>query len=238
MKLDFFSSISYEFKTPLSVISTLQDSVLPPPDGDAGSDPAIFRRNIERLDFLVDQLLDFRNIESRNISVSIRKYDLVPFLRNIYETFVPLYNRKQIAHGFHAGVESLPMLFDAAKMEMLVGNLLDNSFKSVQPGGESSLKLTFDGRQAVVELFNSGPCLTEEQKKAIFQPYNSAGLPNGGIGLALVKSIARLFDIRLSVESLPQRGNLFRMEMAVGQDDGAEPERARRRDGHRREDRR
>ena len=65
----------------------------------------------------------------------------------------------------------------------------------------------------------------EEQKKAIFQPYNSAGLPNGGIGLALVKSIARLFDIRLSVESLPQRGNLFRMEMAVGQDDGAEPER-------------
>lgn len=225
MKLDFFSSISYEFKTPLSVISTLQDSVLPPPDGDAGSDPAIFRRNIERLDFLVDQLLDFRNIESRNISVSIRKYDLVPFLRNIYETFVPLYNRKQIAHGFHAGVESLPMLFDAAKMEMLVGNLLDNSFKSVQPGGESSLKLTFDGRQAVVELFNSGPCLTEEQKKAIFQPYNSAGLPNGGIGLALVKSIARLFDIRLSVESLPQRGNLFRMEMAVGQDDGAEPER-------------
>lgn len=225
MKLDFFSSISYEFKTPLSVISTLQDSVLPPPDGDAGSDPAIFRRNIERLDFLVDQLLDFRNIESRNISVSIRKYDLVPFLRNIYETFVPLYNRKQITHGFHAGVESLPMLFDAAKMEMLVGNLLDNSFKSVQPGGESSLKLTFDGRLAVIELFNSGPCLTEEQKKAIFQPYNSAGLPNGGIGLALVKSIARLFDIRLSVESLPQRGNLFRMEMAVGQDDGAEPER-------------
>ena len=94
MKLDLFSCISYEFKTPLSVISTLQDSVLPPSDGDAGSDPAIFRRNIERLDFLVNQLLDFRNIESRNISVSIRKYDLVPFLSNIYETFVPLYNRK------------------------------------------------------------------------------------------------------------------------------------------------
>lgn len=60
-----------------------------------------------------------------------------------------------------------------------MGNLLDNSFKSVQPGGESSLKLTFDGRLAVIELFNSGPLLTEEQKKAIFQPYNSAGLPNG-----------------------------------------------------------
>ncbi len=225
MKLDLFSCISYEFKTPLSVISTLQDSVLPPSDGDAGSDPAIFRRNIERLDFLVNQLLDFRNIESRNISVSIRKYDLVPFLSNIYETFVPLYNRKQITHSFHSDVESLPMLFDAAKMEMLLGNLLGNSFKSVQPGGESTLKLSFDGRQAVIELFNSGSCLTEEQRQAIFQPYNSAGLPNSGIGLALVKSVARLFDIRLSVEPVPQRGNVFRVEMAVGQDDGAEPER-------------
>lgn len=68
----------------------------------------------------------FPQHESRNISVSIRKYDMVPFLRNIYETFVPLYNRKQITHGFHAEVE-LPMPFDAAKMEMLVGNLLDNS---------------------------------------------------------------------------------------------------------------
>lgn len=182
MKLDLFSCISYEFKTPLSVISTLQDSVLPPSDGDAGSDPAIFRRNIERLDFLVNQLLDFRNIESRNVSVSIRKYDLVPFLSNIYETFVPLYNRKQITHSFHSDVESLPMLFDAAKMEMLLGNLLGNSFKSVQPGGESSLKLSFDGRQAVIELFNSGSCLTEEQRQAISNPTTRRDCPTAASG--------------------------------------------------------
>ena len=166
MKLDLFSCISYEFKTPLSVISTLQDSVLPPSDGDAGSDPAIFRRNIE----------------SRNVSVSIRKYDLVPFLSNIYETFVPLYNRKQITHSFHSDVESLPMLFDAAKMEMLLGNLLGNSFKSVQPGGESSLKLSFDGRQAVIELFNSGSCLTEEQRQAISNPTTRRDCPTAASG--------------------------------------------------------
>lgn len=238
MKLDLFSCISYEFKTPLSVISTLQDSVLPPSDGDAGSDPAIFRRNIERLDFLVNQLLDFRNIESRNISVSIRKYDLVPFLSNIYETFVPLYNRKQITHSFHSDVESLPMLFDAAKMEMLLGNLLGNSFKSVQPGGESSLKLSFDGRQAVIELFNSGSCLTEEQRQAIFQPYNSAGLPNSGIGLALVK------ECRPVVRHSPVGGAGAAARQCLSGGDGRRAGRrgrartARRRDGHCRADRR
>lgn len=224
MKLDLFSCISYEFKTPLAVISTLQESVLPPADDDPGSDSAIFRRNIERLDFLVDQLLDFRNIESRNISVEIRKYDLVPFLKGIYGRFVPLYDRKQLAHGFRSGVETLPVRFDAAKMEMLLGNLLSNTFGALQPGGECELSLSFDGRQAVIELFNGGPCLTEEQRRAVFRPYDSSGLPNGGIGLALAKSIARLFDLRLSVESVPDRGNIFRVVMEVGQDDGTRTE--------------
>lgn len=220
MKLDFFSYITYEFKTPLSVISTLQDSVLPPSNGDSGSDPEIFRRNIERLGFLVDQLLDFRNIESRNIALTIRKYDFVPFLGKIYQAFVPLYERKQIAHEFQTDVQSLPMPFDAAKMEMMLGNLLSYTFKSVQPGGECRLRLSTGNERAILELFNSGPCLNEEQREAVFRSYDSGGLPGSGIGLTLVKSIAQLFDMRLSVEAVPQRGNTYRIVIPIGQDDG------------------
>lgn len=221
LKLDFFSFITYEFKTPLSVLSTLQDSVLPPPGGDPGSDPEIFRRNIERLGFLVDQLQDFRNIESRNIALSIRKYDFVPFLDGIYRSFVPLYDRKQIVHGFRSEVGSLPMLFDAAKMEMMLGNLLGYTFKSVPTGGECRLRLAVDGVRAVVELFNSGPCMSEEQRQTVFRSYDTGGLPESGIALALVKSIAQLFDMRLSVEVVPQQGNLFRIETPLVPDDGA-----------------
>lgn len=225
LKLDFFSYITYEFKTPLSIISTLQDSVLPPSSGsDPGSDSEIIRRNIERLGFLVDQLMDFRNIESRNIALAIRKYDFVPFLNRIYQSFAPLYDRKQISHIFESEVRDLPILFDAAKMEMMLGNLFGYTFKSVQAGGDISLRLREEGQMAVIELFNSGPCMTDEQRQAVFRSYDRGGLPDRGIGLALVQSIAHLFNIGLSVEAVADRGNVFRVEIPITRDDGAATE--------------
>ena len=63
--------------------------------------------------------------------------------------------------------------------------------------------------------------MSEEQCQAAFRSYDAGGLPESGIGLALVKSIAQLFDMRLSVEAVPQQGNLFRIEIPLVPDDGA-----------------
>ncbi len=93
MKLDFFTFISHEFKTPLAIISTLQDEVLPP-TFNSDDDAAIFKRNIKRLEYLINQLMEFRNMESEHTSIDLKKYDIVPFLKGIYDAFAPLYKQK------------------------------------------------------------------------------------------------------------------------------------------------
>lgn len=74
-----------------------------------------------------------------------------------------------------------------------------------------------------VDIFNSGECLTEEQKTAIFQPYNRTNIySNSGIGLAIVNSIAKLLNIRVSVIAIENEGNIFRTEIPIIQNDNIE----------------
>lgn len=222
LKLDFFTYISHEFKTPLAVISTLQNEVLPIND-EPDSDTNIFKRNVKRLEYLITQLMDFRNMESQHASVKIKKYDLIPFIESIYEAFAPLYKHKEIEHQFITELYNLPMMFDADKVEMLIGNLLSNTFKHTQQGGKCYIKIYRDDKYAIVEIFNSGACLTEEQKTVIFQPYyktnTSDTYPNSGIGLAIVNSIAKLLDIDLSVLAVENKGNIFRVGIPIVEDD-------------------
>ena len=222
LKLDFFTYISHEFKTPLAIISTLQEEILPL-NKDQDSDAEIFKRNVKRLEFLINQLMDFRNIESQYARADIKKHDLIPFIKGIYEAFVPLYKNKEITSQFITEIDELPILFDSEKIEMLVGNLLSNTFKHTSPGGKCYVKIFKQGDHVVVDVFNSGACLTDEQKMAIFQPYyrtNTSSLySNSGIGLAIVNSLAKLLNIKLSVVCIENEGNVFRAEMPIIQDD-------------------
>lgn len=225
LKLDFFTSLSHEFQRPLAIISTLQNDLLPD-DSEQDSETNIFKRNVKRLQYLIDQLMDFRNIESQHAKVKMDKYDIVCFLNDIYEAFTPLFRHKEISHEFISDTTSLPILFDSDKLEILIGNLLSNAFKHTRQGGKCYLKIAHKEEVVTVDVFNSGPCLTEEQKTAIFQPYNSIQIAdmrsNGGIGLSIANSIVKLLNIHLSVISVENEGNIFRIEMPLHKDDNLE----------------
>ncbi|WP_418698189.1 hybrid sensor histidine kinase/response regulator transcription factor [Bacteroides sp.] len=225
MKLDFFTSISHEFQRPLDIISTLQNDLLPA-DAEPDSESNIFKRNVKRLQYLIDQLMDFRNIESQHTPVRIGKYDLVSFLNDIYETFTPLFRQKGVAHEFITDTDSLSVLFDSDKFEMLIGNLLSNAFEHTYSGGKCYLKITHRDEVIIIDVFNSGECLTEEQKTAIFQPYGNIQsenvYSNGGIGMSIVDSIVKLLNINLSVVTVENEGNIFRIEMPLCEDDNIE----------------
>lgn len=222
MKLDFFTFISHEFKTPLSIISTLQNEIIPD-SNETDSDVSIFKRSVKRLEFLINQLMDFRNMDSGHTSVKREQYDAISFIRETFEAFIPLYKQKEIAYRFESEIETLPMLFDSDKLEMLFGNLLSNTVKHTREGGNCHLKIRREGDELVVDIFNSGTCLSEEQKVAIFQPYyrtdSSGEYPNSGIGLALVNSIVQLLDINLTVLPIKNEGNLFRLRMPISRND-------------------
>lgn len=225
MKLDFFTFISHEFKTPLAIISTLQNEIIPS-NPEVDSDTNIFKRSVKRLEFLINQLMDFRNMESEHTSVKIENYDIISFIKGIYEAFVPLYKHKEIAYHLESELDALPMMFDADKLEMLVGNLLSNTVKHTHQGGNCYLKIRREGDELVIDIFNSGPCLSDEQKALIFQPYyrtdTSVTNPNSGIGLAIVNSIVQLLNIGLKVLAVENEGNIFRLNIPINQDDKME----------------
>jgi len=225
LKLDFFTYISHEFKTPLAIISTLQEEIISN-SSELDSDINIFKRNVKRLEYLINQLMDFRNMESQHASVEYGKYDIIPFIEGIYESFTLLYKQKRIEHQFITEISSLPMMFDADKMEKLIGNLLSNTFKHTQQGGKCYLKIVREEDKLVIDIYNSGVCFTNEQKVVIFQPYyrtnTSSTYPNSGMGLAIVNSIAKLLNIELDVIAVENEGNIFRIRIPVIQDDSIE----------------
>ncbi len=167
--------------------------------------------------------MEFRNIESQFVPVEISKYDVIRLLELSYEAFIPLFEHKNISYRLIKEVDDLEILIDAEKMEILFGNLLSNSFKQTREGGECYVKIHRDERYVVVDVFHSGPCLNDVQKTEIFQPYTSIDTvndsPDGGIGLAIVNSIAKLMDIKMSVITYEGEGNIFRAEIPVITDD-------------------
>lgn len=230
MKLDFFTYISHEFKTPLNIISTVQDEIFTPSnDEEQNFNQTIFKRSVNRLEYLINQLMNYRAMESQHLPIENRKYDLILFLRNIYDMFIPLYKRKGISFHFDSEKESLLCIFDADKMEMLIGNLLSNSFKHTQIKGDTYLKvyMSSSAEQIVtIDVFNSGPCLTEEEKKAIFHPFSrlktSNRHSNSGIGLAIVNSITKMLNIQLNVITVENKGNIFRIKLNLMEDNNSE----------------
>src|SRR5690606_1027143 len=116
-------------------------------------------------------------------------------------------------------IDSLPLVFDADKLEMLIGNLLSNGVKHTEYGGRCSLRLYKLKDNVIIEIFNTAPCFSDEQKIAIFQPYNKTNISgpysNSGIGLAIVNSIAKLLEINLSVTAVSNEGNIFRVVIPI-----------------------
>ncbi|MBN9300176.1 sensor histidine kinase, partial [Dysgonomonas mossii] len=199
LKLDFFTYISHEFKTPLSIISTLQDEIVSSVQNE-NVEVDIFKRNVKRLEYLISQLIEFRSIESQHKPIKYTKLSIVSFIQEISKAFIPLCRSKNIKFDFLAELNEFEMILDAEKVEMLIGNLLVNRIKHTPTDGLVYLKITKEGEMLRMDIFNSGECLTEEQKQIIFEPYNrmysSDNYANSGVSLAIVDSIAKLLNIK------------------------------------------
>ena len=140
MKLKFFTNISHEFRTPLTLIMGPTEKLLN--QEDYRDVPAIKQeleliyRNERRLFKLINQLLEVRRIESGNLRLAVTEDDLLEYLKSIHLLFMPYAEKKNIEFIFNSGVEKLRVLFDADKMEKIFYNLLSNAFKYTPAGGK------------------------------------------------------------------------------------------------------
>jgi signal transduction histidine kinase/ligand-binding sensor domain-containing protein/DNA-binding response OmpR family regulator len=220
MKTRFFTNVSHEFRTPLTLILTplnrLIDSL---PEGQQKSQLLLVHRNARRLLNLVNQLLDFRKMETRQIPLHLTPGEVVAFVREVAASFSDLAEQKQIAFTFHAATDRFPTRFDHDKLEKIVLNLLSNAFKFTLKGGRIVVRLEVKEKEAQHELAISveddGIGIPKENQEQIFESFFQHQIPGtmvnqgSGIGLALTKEFVKLMGGTITVASAPGTGSCF-----------------------------
>ena len=209
-KLVFFTNISHEFRTPLSLIAGPISTLL---ENESISQEqrrllSLSQKNIKILLKLIDQIIDFRKYENGKLSLRLGLYDLKQQVVEWNEPFLEIAKKKRIGMMFTVEPhEDYSAIVDVEKIERIYLNLLSNAFKFTQEKGviRSSLdKQNIDGEDYVVlEVSNSGKGISEEDIRHIFERFYQVDshFAGSGIGLALVKALVDLHEGKVDVKS-------------------------------------
>lgn len=225
LKLKFLTNLSHEFRTPISLILGPVDSLIDQDKNNTFRNQLnIIKRNGKRLLNLVNQLLDFRKMEEQELKLQPKEGDLIAFVKEVFDSFLDLSQRKQIEFHFQSNINSFYTSFDHDKIERILFNLLSNAFKFTLSGGSIELnieKQQSDGQQTMfsISVKDSGIGIPTDKKEAIFerffqQPTAASILNQGtGIGLAITKEFVKMHGGNISVESQESKGSTFIVEL-------------------------
>ncbi len=236
LKIKFLTNLSHEFRTPISLIVGPVEQLLQlETSSDKSSQLSMIRRNARRLLNLVNQLLDFRNLEGKELKLKVSEADFVAFARDVAESFRDLSGRKQINFEFRSSLKYYFARFDQDKMERVLFNLLSNAFKFTLKGGEIILSVDkdteFEGLK--ITLNDSGVGIEASAKDKIFDRFFQSEANNevinqgSGIGLSITKEFIKLHGGSIHVESISGQGSTFTIRLPLNelkQKNGAEAE--------------
>jgi ABC-type sugar transport system substrate-binding protein/DNA-binding response OmpR family regulator/nitrogen-specific signal transduction histidine kinase len=208
-KLVFFTNISHEFKTPLTLISCPVSSLLSEKSLSVEHRRllTLIRKNVEILLKLIDQIIDFRKYENGKLKLQLNENNLYRQMEEWNESFMELAKEKRLHFEFNAVSDKFSMVYDLAKMERIYLNLLSNAYKFTPEKGFISVtldKITLaTGNFAVIRISNSGKGIAKQDIQKIFERFYQVNshVAGSGIGLALVKSLVELHQGDIRVES-------------------------------------
>lgn len=226
MKVKFFTNVSHEFRTPLTLILTPIERLLKKAtDPDQVRQFQLIHRNGKRLLSLVSQLLDFKKLEVQEIKFTPSEGDVVSFVKDIVLSFSDLTEKKNIQLSFHSSVEQLNMLFDKDKLEKTLFNLLSNAFKFTLENGKVTVNLTVvkqdDASSLRIDVEDTGIGIPEDKVEKIFEPFFQNDLPTSmvnqgsGIGLSIAREFVRIHGGQISVKSEVGKGSVFTIVLPI-----------------------
>jgi signal transduction histidine kinase/ligand-binding sensor domain-containing protein/DNA-binding response OmpR family regulator len=223
IKLRYFTNISHELLTPLTIIMLLIENLQKKNSGDS-SQFEIMKDNIIRLKRLIQQILVFRKTESGNMKLKIRLNDVVAFVNNICQSnFRPLINEKEINFSVDVEYESYMAYFDPDKLDKVIYNLLSNAFKHTPKKGSIAVKMSFVPRLDEVfmrlSVSDTGDGIAEQDIPHIFKRFyissTSDQSQSHGIGLALTTDLLQIHKGSIEVKSQLGEGAVFTIEIPV-----------------------
>ena len=230
-KLRFFTNISHEFRTPLTLIVGQVETLLQL----QSFTPAVYNKVLGiyksslQLRELITELLDFRKQEQGHMKIRVSRHNIIHFLYENYLIFREYTNTKKISFIFEKDQDDLQVWYDQKQMQKVINNLLSNALKHSTEGGTITLSVRNESERAVIRISDTGIGIHASDIDKIFDRFyqteqlNSLSTGAGtGIGLALTKGIIELHHGDIRVESEPGKGSTFTIILQLGREQFAE----------------
>ncbi|WP_430934621.1 hybrid sensor histidine kinase/response regulator transcription factor [Saccharicrinis sp. 156] len=228
MKLRFFTNISHEFRTPLTLIigpieKLIKDKSLMSEEK-MDNIHNIIHRNATVLLRLINQLMDFRKFEQGKMKLRASQGDIVKFIKDVYASFEVYAEQKKIEFLMSFTSHKIPMYFDAEKLEKVIYNLLSNAFKFTPEGGKISIDVNEDKYMTYITVEDTGVGMDKTMQKHVFERfYQSDKIENKkygstGIGLAYSKGLVEMHKGVIDVSSEENKGTKFMVSLLKGKD--------------------
>ena len=225
LKDEFIALVSHELRTPLTSIHGYLELLL---DGGAGElDPeqqrflTVVERNSKRLMQLVGDLLFMAQVEAGKLALDLEEVDLKEVLAECLEAAKPVADEKQIE--LHAEVAETPsMLGDRSRIGQVLDNLISNALKFTPSSGRVSVRVSRSGRDAVVEIADTGVGIPAEEQGRLFERFfrssnaTEQAIPGTGLGLTIAKTIVERHEGSIEIESTEGKGTTVRVKLPLG----------------------
>lgn len=218
-KLSFFTKISHEFRTPLTLIITQIELLLQSDTLSKSVSDRIQKiyKNSYRMRNLVNEILDFQKMEDVRTQLHIYHADLIPVLKDIYSSFKEKAQSKEIKYNFESSSETLYCWFDPEQLQKVFYNLLSNAFSYTPAKGCIELIVVEGADEITVKVIDNGVGIDKADIKNIFEQFYQASnnvkaedpYLTTGMGLAICKEIVEFHHGEMLVESKPDYGSIF-----------------------------
>ena len=223
LKSRFFTNISHEFRTPLTLIlGPVKQIVEKLSDGKMKDELSIVHKNANKLLGLVNQLMDISKLESGNMKLRTTPINYIPLLQALTLSFASYAERKRITLKFNSADDELVVYIDKDKIEKIMTNVLSNAFKFTPEGGRIEVTLVKDDKFINTIISDTGIGIPKEKIAKIFNRFyqvdgsHTREQEGTGIGLALTKELVELHKGKISVESEESKGSIFTISIPLG----------------------
>lgn len=217
-KLQFFTNVSHEVRTPLTLIlAPLDRLIVSLRESPYASDLGLIQKNANRLLRVINQILDFRKVEGKQEKLAVREIDLVPFVGEIKSYFDSMASVRTISYTFTSSIKQCTLWIDPDLLEKVLVNLLSNAFKFTPEGGSVRIELTEEEDRVFIRVIDTGSGIQPANLPHLFDRFYTEDRSMGtGIGLHLVKEYLQMHGGEIRVESEPGQKTTFTVCLRKG----------------------
>lgn len=227
-KLQFFSNISHEFRTPLTLIISQIELLIQ----NQKLSPSVYNRLIKvykhsfNMKTLITELLDFRKFDQGYAQLKIKESNITPFVHEVFLSFSEMAEKEGITYHFKAQSEEIKCWFDQLQLKKVLTNLLSNAFKFTEKEGTIDCTLEETEQEIIIKIIDSGTGIETDDLPKVFdtfyqgtnQPQKEKRSVGSGLGLALSKNIISLHHGDITAESKPGYGSAFIIKLLKGKE--------------------